>query len=125
MPAETAKNRDLARDIRTNKQGEVMAEPNPPGRRNFWLRPVGGGIEWEVPPKFLQIIGDDNPGGSMTHGEYECPGCVKLAEYEVVRDVYGCNAGRHCTQVTPDQRLEFERMIAERLAALPAEEKTP
>lgn len=56
MPAETAKPRDLALDIRTSRQGEVMAEPNPPGRKNFWLRPVGGGTEWEVPREFIQII---------------------------------------------------------------------
>lgn len=48
--------RDLARDIRDGKEGEVMAEPNPPGRRNYWLRPVGGGTEWEVPREFIEII---------------------------------------------------------------------
>lgn len=52
----------------------------------------------------------------MKHGEYDCPGCPVLAEYRIVADVYECEAGRHCTQVTPDQRIAFEQMITERLA---------
>lgn len=52
----------------------------------------------------------------MTHGEYECPGCPQFADFEIVRDAYGCDAGRHCTQVTAEQRIVFERMIAERLS---------
>lgn len=52
------------------------------------------------------------------HNEYDCPGCRGLAEYRIVADVYGCDAGRHCTQATPEQRIGFEKQIAERLAAL-------
>lgn len=48
--------RQLARDIRSGREGEVMAEPKPPGRRNYWLRPVGGGTEWEVPREFVQLL---------------------------------------------------------------------
>ena len=54
----------------------------------------------------------------MNHDEYECPGCPGLAEYRIVADVYGCRAGRHCTQATPEQRIEFEKQIAERMTAL-------
>lgn len=53
----------------------------------------------------------------MNHGEYGCPGCTSLADYQIVRDVYGCDAGRHCTQVTPEQRIGFEKQIAVRIAA--------
>lgn len=52
------KPRQLARDVRSGKEGEVMAEPLPPGRRNYWLRPVGGGVEWEAPKQFVQLIDD-------------------------------------------------------------------
>lgn len=54
----------------------------------------------------------------MGHDEYECPGCPGLAEYRIVVDVYGCEAGRHCTHATPEQRIEFEKRISERLAVL-------
>lgn len=54
------------------------------------------------------------------HDEYLCPGCPGLAEYWIVADVYGCAAGRHCTEATPEQRIKFEDMIAERIAALVA-----
>lgn len=60
------------------------------------------------------------PARLADHGEYECPGCRRMAEYPVVADVYGCTAGRHCTVVTPEKRFEFETLIAERLGALPA-----
>ena len=53
----------------------------------------------------------------MDHGEYECPGCRRMAEYPIVADVYGCAAGRHCTVVTPEKRFEFEERIAERVEA--------
>lgn len=55
------------------------------------------------------------------HGEYECPSpCCsgRSAEVQIVRDVYGCTAGRHCTQATPEQRIAFEAMITKRIAAL-------
>lgn len=58
---------------------------------------------------------------AANHEEYECPGCRELAEYRIVADVYGCTAGRHCVQVTPEQRIVFEQMIAKRLAASPAD----
>jgi DNA primase large subunit len=57
------------------------------------------------------------PPRLMDHGEYECPGCRRMAEYPIVVDVYGCAAGRHCTVVTPEKRFEFEQQIAERLDA--------
>lgn len=50
-----AKPRQLARDIRSGHEGEVMAEPSS-GGRNFWLRPVGGGREWEVPKQYVQLL---------------------------------------------------------------------
>ncbi|MEY9909759.1 hypothetical protein ABIA35_006002 [Catenulispora sp. MAP12-49] len=48
--------RDLARDIRSDTIGEVMATPGQAGISTFWLRPVGGGYEWQVPPRYVQII---------------------------------------------------------------------
>lgn len=48
--------RDLARDTRDGKQGEVMAEPGESGRDLFWLRPEGGGREWDVPREHVEII---------------------------------------------------------------------
>jgi len=54
------------------------------------------------------------------HEEYERPDCrLSAAEDWIVRDVYGCDAGRNCAQVTLDQRICFERQIAERVAGLP------
>lgn len=50
------KQRDLARDIRSDIVGEVMATPDQTGVSTFWLRPVGGGYEWQVPRQYLQII---------------------------------------------------------------------
>jgi ribosomal protein L37AE/L43A len=51
------------------------------------------------------------------HDEYECPGCQQTREYQIAADVYGCPAGRRCTQATPEQRTAFEKQIAERLDA--------
>lgn len=48
--------RDLARDIRDGKEGEVMATPEQTGINTFWLRPVGGGYEWQVPRRFVEIV---------------------------------------------------------------------
>jgi hypothetical protein len=48
--------RDLARDLRDGKEGEVMATPEQTGLSQYWLRPVGGGYEWQVPRQFVQII---------------------------------------------------------------------
>lgn len=48
--------RDLARDIRSDTVGEVMATPEQTGISTFWLRPVGGGCEWQVPRQYVQII---------------------------------------------------------------------
>lgn len=41
------------------------------------------------------------------------------SEAAIVRDVYGCHAGRDCRAVTNEQRDAFEAMIAERLASRP------
>ena len=43
-----------------------------------------------------------------------------LAEDRIIRDVYGCDAGRNCAQTTLEQRFSFEKQIVERIAALPA-----
>lgn len=48
--------RDLARDTRSGKEGEVMAKPGEGGPDRFWLRPEGGGCEWDVPSKYVEII---------------------------------------------------------------------
>jgi hypothetical protein len=48
--------RDLARDIRSDTIGEVMATPEQIGISTFWLRPVGGGYEWQVPRQYVQIV---------------------------------------------------------------------
>lgn len=48
--------RDLARDLRDGKEGEVMATPDQVGFKTFWLRPVGGGFEWQVPREYIEII---------------------------------------------------------------------
>jgi hypothetical protein len=41
------------------------------------------------------------------------------AEERIIRDVYGCAAGRNCAQTTLEQRFFFEKQIAERVAGLP------
>lgn len=56
-PALDAPHRRLARDIRSDIIGEVMAEPGSE-RRNFWLRRPGGGTEWEVPRRYMQWLDD-------------------------------------------------------------------
>lgn len=48
--------RDLARDVRSDTVGEVMATPEQIGINTFWLRPVGGGYEWQVPRRFVEIV---------------------------------------------------------------------
>lgn len=48
--------RDLARDTRDGKEGEIMAEPGQASRNHYWLRPVGGGYEWPVPREYVEII---------------------------------------------------------------------
>lgn len=50
------KRRDLARDTRNDRVGEVMAEPGQASRKNYFLRPVGGGREYEVPREYVEII---------------------------------------------------------------------
>ncbi|WP_194924880.1 hypothetical protein [Catenulispora pinisilvae] len=55
----------------------------------------------------------------MDHNEYERPDSRRRAEDWIVVDVYGCEAGRHCVQATPEQRIAFEKMIAYRAAMLP------
>lgn len=57
---------------------------------------------------------------TMDRDWYEGSGCrVSAIEERIVRDVYGCEAGRSCADVTLEQRLCFEQQIAERFAALP------
>lgn len=52
--------RQLARDIRDGREGVVMATPDQWGTHgNYWLRPVTGGTEWEVPKKHVQLLGDE------------------------------------------------------------------
>ena len=56
----------------------------------------------------------------MDHGEYECPNpdCSgDTIEARVAREVYGCDAGRHCTEPTSAQRVTFDSEIAKRLEA--------
>lgn len=63
----------------------------------------------------------------MTHDRDGRPDCgLSTDEDRIIRDVYGCDAGRNCAQVTFDQRFWFEKQIAERIAGLPAhtEEET-
>lgn len=52
----TPNGRDLARDIRSDTIGEVMATPEQVGINTFWLRPVGGGVEWPVPRQYVEIV---------------------------------------------------------------------
>jgi hypothetical protein len=52
------------------------------------------------------------------HERTECR--PSAAEDRIIRDVYGCDAGRNCTQTTLEQRLFFEKQIAERIAGLPS-----
>lgn len=59
-----AKPRQLARDIRSSREGVVMAEPGN-ASRNYWLRPVGGGREWEVPRQYVQLLGSMPEGGTQ------------------------------------------------------------
>lgn len=54
-----AKPRQLARDVRTDTIGEVMAKADEwekGSHGHYWLRPVGGGEEWSVPREFVQLI---------------------------------------------------------------------
>ena len=55
----TPKPRRIARDLRTQREGVVMAAPSAHSRR-YWLRPRGGGIEWEVPKEFVQLLNYEN-----------------------------------------------------------------
>jgi hypothetical protein len=54
---------------------------------------------------------------------------ARLGRFEVVQpvwsleqDIYGCEHGRDCPDVTPEERARFEAMIAARLAAEPEAE---
>ena len=56
-PALNVKHRQLARDIRSDRVGVLMAGPDEWGAKGqYWLRPVGGGIEWDVPREFVQLL---------------------------------------------------------------------
>ncbi|WP_212240270.1 hypothetical protein [Catenulispora pinistramenti] len=47
----------MARDIRDGREGVLMADPSDHHSCGmFWLRPVGGGREWDVPKRYLQMI---------------------------------------------------------------------
>jgi hypothetical protein len=49
--------RVLARDLRDDRVGEVMAEASTPGAKGqYWLRPVGGGTEWPVPVQEVEVL---------------------------------------------------------------------
>jgi len=48
--------RKLALDTLTNREGVVMADPGVYSG-NYWLRPAGGGVEWEAKPEDVQLIG--------------------------------------------------------------------
>lgn len=57
-----AKPPQLARDVRTDREGVVMARPDEwwkGSHGRYWLRPVAGGTEWEVPKQFVQLLGDN------------------------------------------------------------------
>lgn len=54
MTQET-KPRQLARDIQTGRVGEVMADPAAP-TYVYYLRPVGGGREWEAPRESVELL---------------------------------------------------------------------
>ena len=43
---------------------------------------------------------------------------LSMAEDRIIRDVYGCDAGRNCVQTTLEQRFFFEKQIAERITRL-------
>lgn len=58
-PGLAARHRPLARDTRTKRVGEVMVKAGAISA-NFWLRPVGGGIEWEVPKQYIELLADDD-----------------------------------------------------------------
>ena len=52
--------RPLALDTATNRIGEVMETADTPGSRNlYWLRPIGGGREWDVEPQNVQLLDND------------------------------------------------------------------
>lgn len=85
-------------------RGLIWSEPDPHGPDGFSF--------YTITPVWENAMPDH-----VNHGEYVCPGCCTLAEYRIVRDVYGCDAGRHCTQATPEQRIAFEKQITERMTA--------
>ncbi len=51
------------------------------------------------------------------HARTDCR--PSAAEERIIRDVYGCAAGRNYAQATLEQRFFFEKQIAERVAGLP------
>lgn len=57
MPTEQRR-RQLARDKRTDRVGDVMAEPSDASYGKYWLRPPGGGYEWDVPAEYIELLGD-------------------------------------------------------------------
>ncbi len=58
---ETPVQRRRVRDLLNNEVGEVMAE-NAKGTL-LYLRPVGGGIEWEVPVDKVEDVGPFRDSG--------------------------------------------------------------
>ena len=58
---------------------------------------------------------------SLRNDRYERVECrPSVSEDRIIRDVYGCDAGRNCAQTTLEQRIFFEKQIAERIAGLQA-----
>lgn len=47
----------LALDTRTEREGIVMAEPGTYSAK-YWLRPEGGGLEWEAEPDDVKVPHD-------------------------------------------------------------------
>lgn len=53
--------RRLVFDTATNRIGEVMAQTRARADGpviSYWLRPVGGGIEWQTRPDAVQPVAD-------------------------------------------------------------------
>ena len=72
-----------------------------------------------IAPATTSVGGDDFDGAAMDQDLPDRSACrPSAAEDRIVRDVYGCDAGRSCADATLEQRLCFEQQIAERIAAL-------
>lgn len=56
--------RQRARDTRTDREGEVMARHDTAQGVRYYLRPVGGGKEWIVPDKWVQLLDAPSAGAA-------------------------------------------------------------